>query len=160
MRALNYMHKTSNIVHRDVKAENVLFKSEDPTDLTIKLCDFGFAIKVPEGNSPKHLNSLVGSPYYIAPEVFQGDGYDYRCDLWSVGVLLYYMLSKGSFPFKGDTPDEIFQNIKKEPIVFDGHVWDGVSQSAKDLTRKLLVKCPDARIEAVEALRHPFLYKK
>ena len=96
----------------------------------------------------------------MAPEVFQGDGYDQGCDLWSVGVLLFYMLSRGSFPFKGDTPDEIFQNIKKEPLIFDGLVWEGVSQSAKDLTRKLLVKCPDARIEAVEALRHPFLSKK
>ena len=102
----------------------------------------------------------MGSPYYIAPEVFQGDGYDHRCDLWSVGVLLYYMLSRGSYPFKGDTPDEIFQNIKKEALVFDGQVWENVSQSAKDLTRKLLVKCPDVRIKAEEALRHPFLSKK
>jgi calcium-dependent protein kinase len=98
LRALNYMHHTLHLAHRDIKAENILFKTQDPSDLTVKLCDFGFAISSLESEHRK-LSSLVGSPYYIAPEILQ-KGYDYRCDLWSVGILLYFMLSH-TFPFKG-----------------------------------------------------------
>lgn len=160
LRALNYMHKTLKIVHRDIKAENILFKSQDPSDLTVKICDFGFAIRLREDLQQKQLNSFVGSPYYIAPEIFQAEGYDHRCDLWSAGILLYNMLSQGQFPFKGNRAEEIFQNIKKQPLLFDGLIWNSISDSAKDLIRKLLVKCPDARIDILEALKHPFFLMK
>lgn len=100
---------------------------------------------------------MVGSPYYIAPEIFTKD-YDYRCDLWSVGVLLYFMLSH-TFPFKGQSSKEIFRSIKKDNLCFNGLVWEGVSENAKDFISKLLVKSPDIRLSAVEALSHPFLLK-
>lgn len=124
------MHQTLNIAHRDVKAENILFKSADPSDLTIKLCDFGFATPSSKDNF-KGLSTVVGSPYYIAPEVFS-QAYDYRCDLWSVGILLFFMLSY-TFPFKGQTSDDIFRSIKKDKVSFDGHAWEKVSEQAKDL---------------------------
>jgi len=66
---------------------------------------------------------LAGSPYYIAPEIFQSEGYDHRADLWSAGVLLYYMLSQGSFPFRGETAEDIFHSIKKAPLEFEGNAW-------------------------------------
>jgi calcium-dependent protein kinase len=94
LRALNYMHQTLKIAHRDVKAENILFKSSDSSDLTIKLCDFSFATPSTESYG---LKTMVGSPYYIAPEVLNKK-YDYRCDMWSVGILLFFMLSH-TFPF-------------------------------------------------------------
>lgn len=100
---------------------------------------------------------MVGSPYYIAPEILQ-KAYDYRCDLWSVGILLFFMLSH-SFPFKGQTSEEIFHSIKKDKLTFDGLIWDKVSEQAKDLISKLLVKSPDIRLTAVEALDHPYLSK-
>jgi calcium-dependent protein kinase len=90
------MHQTLKIAHRDVKAENVLFKYADKNNMTVKLCDFGFATQFRDNNL---ISGVVGSPYYIAPEIFQGT-YDYRCDLWSVGVLLYFMLSH-TYPFRG-----------------------------------------------------------
>jgi len=149
------MHLTMNIAHRDLKAENILFKSADPSDLTIKMCDFGFAAKITEGQKNKPLTSLVGSPYYIAPEVLSRE-YDYRCDLWSAGILLYFMLSH-AFPFKGPNTDEIFHSIKKEKVSFDGLIWSTISEEAKDLIQKLLVKSPDVRLTAQEALNHPFI---
>ena len=91
------------VAHRDIKAENILFKSSDQSDPTVKLCDFGLAIPSKNGN---YLKSVVGSPYYRASEVISG-AYDYRCDLWSVGILLFYMLSH-TFPFKGQSSEEIF----------------------------------------------------
>jgi calcium-dependent protein kinase len=119
--------------------------------MTVKLCDFGFATK---SEQPMGLSKLVGSPYYIAPEVFS-EAYDHRCDLWSAGVLLYYMLSH-SFPFTGKTPEEIFHSIKKEKLNFEGVSWECVSEDAKDLISKLLVKSPDIRLTAFEALSHSF----
>ena len=157
LRGLNYMHKTLNIAHRDIKAENVLFKSADISDMTIKLCDFGFATSFVEEN-PKSLQKIVGSPYYIAPEVLLASSYDYRCDLWSLGILLYFMLSH-TFPFKGLTNDEIFHSIKREKLKFDGIIWDGISETAKDFIAKLLTKSPVIRMTAVDALEHPYLHK-
>lgn len=78
--------------------------------------------------------------------------------MWSVGILLYFILSH-NFPFKGQTSEEIFHSIRKDKLSFDGIVWDKVSESAKDLISKLLVKSPDIRLTAVEALNHPYLLK-
>ena len=155
-RALNYMHQTLKIAHRDVKAENVLFKSDNSEDLTVKLCDFGLATPC-SLESPTCLSSVVGSPYYIAPEILS-KAYDHRCDLWSAGILLYFMLSH-TFPFKGLHSEDIFHSIKKDKLSFEGLVWDKVSDQAKDLISKLLVKSPDIRLTAVEALEHPYLSK-
>jgi calcium-dependent protein kinase len=154
LRALNYMHQTLKIAHRDVKAENILFKSGNAADVTVKLCDFGLAVPI-SLESPTCLSSIVGSPYYIAPEVL-AKGYDHRCDLWSAGILLYFMLSH-TFPFKGFNSKDIFRSIKKDKLAFEGLVWDKVSDQAKDLVSKLLVKSPDIRLTAAEALAHPYL---
>lgn len=96
--------------------------------MTVKLCDIGFAISS-DGTQP--LSRLVGSPYYIAPEVFN-ESYDSRCDLWSVGILLFYMLSH-TFPFTGQKPCEIFHNIKHGVLHFEGVAWEKISVDAKDL---------------------------
>ena len=123
----------------------------------VKLCDFGFATSFVEEN-PKSLQKIVGSPYYIAPEVLLASSYDYRCDLWSLGILLYFMLSH-TFPFKGLTNDEIFHSIKREKLKFEGIIWDGISEKAKDFIAKLLTKSPVIRMTAVDALEHPYLQK-
>ena len=103
----------------------MLFKFSDLSDMTVKLCDFGFAVDYSDRDQ---LSKLVGSPYYIAPEVLS-ESYDFRCDLWSVGILLYYMLSH-SFPFKGTNSEEIFHSIKKDKVNFDGLAWEGISEDA------------------------------
>lgn len=92
--------------------------------MTVKLCDFDLATPCLK-DSPAGLRSVVGSPYYIAPEILY-KAYDYRCDLWSVGILLFFILSH-TFPFKGQTSEEIFHSIKKDKLNFDGLIWDKVS---------------------------------
>jgi calcium-dependent protein kinase len=96
------------------------------------------------------LSKLVGSPYYIAPEVFS-EAYDSRCDLWSAGVLLYFMLSR-QFPFQGKVPNEIYHNIKHGLLSFNGTAWENISDDAKDLISRLLVRDPRIRLSASEAL--------
>ena len=92
--ATRYLHD-HNIVHRDLKLENVLFTGKED-DSELKLCDFGLSDHFKSG---KHMHSTLGTPYYIAPEVLKGD-YDQKCDCWSIGVIAYMLLS-GTPPFAG-----------------------------------------------------------
>jgi len=75
------------ILHRDIKPENLLFTNNEST--TLKLCDFGIAIQIPEGEM---LSEIIGSPGYIAPEVEEGQPYSFPADMYSIGVLLYLLL--------------------------------------------------------------------
>jgi len=101
--AISYLH-SQNIVHSDLKAENIMFFRDDEEDLHWKLIDFGMASKY---NPEKKMSHIQGTPYYIAPEVLK-NWYDSKADIWSLGVLLYIMLS-GSPPFRATTLKEIFK---------------------------------------------------
>jgi calcium-dependent protein kinase len=104
MSALLYCHN-HQIIHRDIKPENLLLKQlieSDDSDFDIKLIDFGASLQI---DSKKKANQVVGTPYYVAPEVLMGS-YDSKCDIWSAGVILYIMLC-GYPPFYGDNDDEI-----------------------------------------------------
>ena len=93
--------------YRDIKPENFLLKYKD--DITnIKMIDFGLSKDYSES---KVMQTPSGSPYYIAPEVFQ-QNYNFKCDLWSMGVVLYIMLS-GKVPFPGESNKEIIENVVK-----------------------------------------------
>ena len=149
--AINYCHKM-NIIHRDLKPENILItnKDEDDKDLIyIKIADFGTAKIFKENQSEK---LLVGSPYYIAPEVIDRN-YNEKCDLWSCGVLLYIFLST-KVPFNGKNNKEIFENIKKGEFDINNPPWNSISKNAKDLICKLLEIDIKKRISAEEALKH------
>jgi len=94
LQALNYLHEL-NIVHRDLKTENMLFCKNKKF---VKLIDFGFAKfchKVPQ------LSGIKGTPYFMSPEVVKGESHDKRTDLWSMGVITYLLLS-GKPPFRGN----------------------------------------------------------
>jgi len=85
-------------IHRDIKAENVLISQVTEDEIYVKLCDFGFCTKKTDQNGVTlKLREVVGSPYYLAPEVLN-QNYGQKCDLWSLGVLMYFILSN-SFPF-------------------------------------------------------------
>jgi calcium-dependent protein kinase len=102
--ALNYMHSL-NIIHRDIKAENILMVGVKEDDLRIKMTDFGFAcfFKPGEGKT-----EILGSPLYMAPEIIANEKpYNEKVDIWSVGVITFILLS-GRPPFKGRARDEIF----------------------------------------------------
>lgn len=99
--ACNHMH-SQKVVHRDIKPENIMVQGEDE----LKLIDFGLS-KRQEGN--KKLKTIAGTPYYMAPEVLEGQ-YDSKCDTWSLGVLLYVFMS-GYLPFQGENRNEVFYKI-------------------------------------------------
>lgn len=151
--AVAYLH-ARNFVHRDLKPENILIddSQHDEEGIFVKVIDFDTASYL---NIKDQLRGSYGTIYYMAPEIFSGS-YNHMCDLWSCGVILYILLS-GSPPFVGENDDEITRNIKKGKVSFSDKVWSAVSDQAKDLIKKLLVKDPAQRINAIEAHTDPWL---
>ncbi len=82
-------------MHRDIKLANILLKKEHAS-LVIKLADFGFAKEVNE--SEIMLKTYCGTPITMAPEIFQSEYYDKKCDIWSLGVIMYQLVY-GKLPF-------------------------------------------------------------
>ena len=156
---LYYLH-TNNIVHRDLKLENILI-SEIERDMKTgkkyfwtKIIDFGTA-KIFEKN--KNEKAVVGSSYYIAPEVLFKN-YNEKCDTWSAGVILY-MLIVGRAPFDGADDDEIIENIKKGKFNTKHKKLVATSSEVQDLVKKLLEVNVSKRLSAAEALKHPWFKK-
>ncbi|NP_001169430.1 putative calcium-dependent protein kinase family protein [Zea mays] len=139
------------VMHRDLKPENfLLWDKED--DLSIKAIDFGLSVFFKPGQV---FTELVGSPYYVAPEVLH-KRYGPEADVWSAGVILYVLLS-GVPPFWAETQQGIFDAVLKGHIDFDSDPWPKISESAKNLIRKMLCPCPSERLKAHEVLRHPWI---
>jgi len=145
--AVLYCHQ-KRVAHRDIKPENLLMVETDD-DTSIKLADFGFAKRVVSDLS---LSTLCGTAQYVAPEIldFQIDGYDERCDMWSVGVVTYILLG-GYAPFEGE-PDELAQFIIRGEYEFHDKYWADISESAKDMIHNMLQVNPAVRLTAIEAL--------
>ena len=148
--AVNNLHQ-NNVCHRDLKPENFMFENTDPR-AELKLIDFGLAHKFFNKAGSSELKSFVGTPDYVAPEVLQG-GYGPKCDLWSVGVILYVMLS-GKLPFAGNSVNEIYARILSGEFTTNTDVWRNINPWAIDLLLKLLVVNPQKRLSAEEALEH------
>ncbi len=151
-----YLHANA-IVHRDLKPENILLEGKNDGELSLKLIDFGAANYLREDESNKKLSLKIGTPYYMAPEVFNKD-YNSKCDLWSCGVILYILLV-GFPPFDGDTDEEIEANVKCGEYTFDTEEWVGVSEDAKSFVRKLLQMDPAKRLSAEEAIKDTWITK-
>ena len=153
---LAYLH-SNNIIHRDLKLENILIDDIEKSRTTnedlflLKIIDFGTA-KIFDKN--KKLGAVVGSIYYIAPEVLLKK-YGKECDIWSAGVILY-MLIVGHAPFDGKNNREIMDKIKMGKYQKDEKRWLKASNEVKDLIEKLLVLKPEKRLTALEALKHPW----
>ena len=148
--AIRYCHKM-RVVHRDVKPENIMIMGRENGLLHVKLIDFGTAKLFNEKYKNK---ALVGSSYYIAPEVIRGK-YDEACDLWSIGVIMYILLT-GSPPFNGESEDEILRSVSIGKYDTTLDTYKTLSNNAKDLITKLLRFNPAERITAKDALMHPW----
>ncbi len=148
--AVNYLHE-HGIVHRDLKLENFLFEDHNANSPLI-LIDFGLSKHFVE---EERLTQKVGSCYYTAPEVLNGN-YDYRCDVWSLGVLCYMLLS-GSPPFYGKTVEDVYSAILTKDASFADKKFKHVSNACMDFMKRLLVRDPRYRLTTKEALMHPFI---
>ena len=150
--AITYSHQ-NNIVHRDLKPENILLEDKG-NDSIIKIIDWGCAKNF---NKNEKLTNKDGTPYYIAPEVLEGN-YDEKCDIWSCGVILYIMLC-GYPPFDGESEEEILDKVKKGSFEFPKEEWKNISKDAIDLIEKMLTFESNKRISALECLRHNWFIK-
>lgn len=151
--AISYLHQ-NNIVHRDIKPENILLETKSTGDLFIKLIDFGTANFC---DKDTRFTLKVGTPYYIAPEVLKND-YNYKCDVWSAGIIMYILLS-GTPPFEGKNDEEILDKVRLGKYTFSTSNWNNISEEAKDLIEKLLRMDPKKRFEAEDALNHIWVRK-
>ncbi|KAM0019605.1 putative protein kinase CAMK-CDPK family [Helianthus debilis subsp. tardiflorus] len=139
------------VMHRDLKPENFLMVSQDE-DSPLKATDFGLSVFIEEG---KIYKEIVGSAYYVAPEVLHRR-YGKEIDVWSAGVILYILLS-GVPPFWGETEKGIFEEILHGKLDLQSPPWPSISEGAKDLISKMLTRDPKNRITADKALEHPWL---
>nr|XP_043640309.1 CDPK-related protein kinase-like [Erigeron canadensis] len=139
------------VVHRDLKPENFLFKSKDENS-QLKAIDFGLSDFV---KPDERLNDIVGSAYYVAPEVLHRS-YSTEADVWSIGVIAYILLC-GSRPFWARTESGIFRAVLKAHPSFEEVPWPTLSPEAKDFVKRLLNKDPRKRMTAAQALSHPWI---
>uniref|UniRef100_A0A8C4RUC9 Serine/threonine-protein kinase n=1 Tax=Erpetoichthys calabaricus TaxID=27687 RepID=A0A8C4RUC9_ERPCA len=162
--ALRHLH-FKNIVHCDLKPENVLLASAEPFP-QVKLCDFGFARIIGEKSFRR---SVVGTPAYLAPEVLRSKGYNRSLDMWSVGVIIYVSLS-GTFPFNED--EDINDQIQNAAFMYPPNPWKEISSegtfmawcinvvfvfTANDLINNLLQVKMRKRYSVDKSLSHPWL---
>jgi calcium-dependent protein kinase len=149
---IHYMH-LKLVCHRDLKPENFLLQEEAPLEKAgIKIIDFGASKRFRKGHP---MTTRVGTPFYVAPQVLQGN-YDQSCDVWSIGVIMYILLSGGP-PFCGNNPDEIVQQVMQGKYSFEHEFWEGISADAKNLIDKMLMYDPRERYSAGQVVDHVWI---
>ncbi|KAL3620331.1 Calcium-dependent protein kinase 17 [Castilleja foliolosa] len=139
------------VIHRDLKPENFLLLSKDE-DAPLKATDFGLSVFYKQG---EHFKDIVGSAYYIAPEVLKRN-YGPEVDIWSVGVMLYILLC-GVPPFWAESETGIFNAILRGHVDFSSDPWPSISSGAKDLVKKMLTSDPKQRLSAAQVLNHSWI---
>lgn len=150
LKIVSFCH-LQGVVHRDLKPENFLFTTRDEA-APMKAIDFGLSDFI---KPDERLNDIVGSAYYVAPEVLHRS-YSTEADVWSIGVITYILLC-GSRPFWARTESGIFRAVIRADPSFDEMPWPSVSPEAKDFVKRLLSKDLRKRMTAAQALTHPWL---
>ena len=151
--AVSHMHALG-VMHRDLKPENFLLVHPEDHPESAKVTDFGLSLFVkPE----EFLSELIGSAYYVAPEVLRSHYYS-KADIWSIGVILYILLS-GEPPFFGDSDDAIFQSILRGELDLASEPWREISAGAKECVQLMLVSNPRRRATTQQVLAHPWMAK-
>ncbi|XP_041059035.1 serine/threonine-protein kinase 33-like [Carcharodon carcharias] len=147
--AIFYLHK-NDIIHRDLKLENILVKSNDDADdngmkLNIKVTDFGLSV-LKDGagvGSESMLQDACGTPLYMAPEIINNYDYSQQCDLWSIGIIMYILLC-GQAPFTATTSEKLYEEIKKGDLNFSHSSLKSISESGKILKYSSIANKPNA----------------
>lgn len=177
LQALDYLHNELQVIHRDLKLDNVLLKAPIPCTKII-LCDFGIAKSLQCLN--QRTRTIVGTVEYSAPEIFtldrrlnednniqtftktwlKGQGYDYKCDTWSLGIMIHIMLS-GISPFYSDGNEvRMVKSAKLGKLDFGRQQWHGVSSASKDFIRKLVEIDPNKRFNINQCIEHEWISKR
>eukprot|EP00494_Astrolonche_serrata_P023040 UN23297 len=152
--AVEYLHR-NKVIHHDLKPENILIPNEKP-NAGLKLCDFGLAKHIlPGGLRPDA--AFIGSPQYMAPELFQNtENYGPEIDIWSLGVILYVLLC-GYAPFSGINEHDMIRQIKTGQFTFRDEHWKDISPEAKNLITRCLDVDPKKRPTATCFLHDPWI---
>mmetsp|Transcript_14676 Transcript_14676/g.23103 ORF Transcript_14676/g.23103 Transcript_14676/m.23103 type:complete len:320 (+) Transcript_14676:161-1120(+) len=145
--ALDYCH-AKHVIHRDIKPENLLVGAYSE----IKIADFGWSVHAPTSRR----NTLCGTLDYLPPEMVEGREHDEKVDIWSLGVLLYEFLY-GNPPFEADGHSATYRRISRVDLQFPAK--PDISDDAKDLIRRLLVKNPDRRMKLKDVRKHPWVVR-
>ena len=158
----NKIFKDKDIINELDEAPGMINLSDEAQKIVKELCnyeikilDFGSAKMKKRDKINKKLSGIIGTAYYCSPEVIK-EKYDFECDEWACGVMMYILLTNIA-PFPGDDEDAIFDNVLNNEINVDIPQLKNVSKNCKDLIKKLCDKNPQKRIKAEEALKHPFL---
>ena len=166
IQAIAYLH-SNGICHRNLKPDNILFLSEK-IDSDIKIINFSLStifsvgkykndkkLEIEEEKENKtRMNKLIGNAYFISPEMLNGN-YNEKCDIWSAGIILYFLLS-GEPPFNGMNDEEIYSKIKEMKFTFPEQQWNNISIDAKDLIKKMICN-ENERLSAIEVLEHDWI---
>ncbi|XP_076140166.1 calcium/calmodulin-dependent protein kinase type II subunit beta isoform X3 [Alosa pseudoharengus] len=155
LESVSHIHQ-HDIVHRDLKPENLLLASKCK-NAAVKLADFGLAIEV-QGDQQAWFG-FAGTPGYLSPEVLRKEAYGKPVDIWACGVILYILLV-GYPPFWDEDQHKLYQQIKAGAYDFPSPEWDTVTPEAKNLINQMLTINPAKRINAQEALKHPWVCQR
>ncbi|KAI9029630.1 kinase-like domain-containing protein [Phycomyces nitens] len=151
--AAAYLHD-HDIVHRDLKPENLLFRTADE-NADLLIADFGLS-RIIDSEKFHILKTTCGTPGYMAPEILTKKGHGKPVDMWSIGVIAYFLLC-GYVPFERENNIQEMNAILRADYTFDEEYWAGISNQAKDFIQCCLTLSPERRITAHQALRHPWL---
>jgi calcium-dependent protein kinase len=144
--AISYLHSLG-IVHRGIRPENILYENDTP-DADIRLIGFCDSLFL----TNEYIDTIIGYPDYIAPEMLDKN-YDFKSDIWSIGVVLYYMLSQ-ALPFASQNASEIYTKLKDNEPPFTETCWTSIPDDTKKFIKCLLNKDPSERPTAIDVLNH------
>ncbi|OHT12528.1 AGC family protein kinase [Tritrichomonas foetus] len=148
LKAVNYLHNVLNVVHRDLKLENVLIDQYN----NVRLIDFGFSAFE---SSQQAMNETCGSPRYAAPEIYLEQPCTKAIDMWALGVILYFLVT-GTYPFDAKCTDDLAEKVIESTPTYSV----SMSSHLRSLLQKLLTKDPKKRITVEQALNHPWILNK
>ncbi|XP_073320978.1 serine/threonine-protein kinase 33-like [Pagrus major] len=157
--AVVYLHKR-DIVHRDLKLENILVKDsldeDDNGKINIKVTDFGLSVQTGGVGIGNMMTEACGTLIYMAPEMMSGGGYSQWCDVWSIGVVMYMLLC-GESPFVSKTKENLLEEIVNKEVKFTRSIWATISDAAKNVLTCLLKVDPAYRMSPNQLLENPWI---